>query len=73
MLDGMMFGESHVPPEYFLMDASSGVTINAEVFTDGPGAESVSLDGLRIMHMMPSPGLLALGLLALLVLGRRRR
>lgn len=73
MVDGMEFGMFHVPLEMLELDASSGVTISAGIQMDGPGAESIQIDSLRVMHMMPSPGAAALLGLGLLRVGTSRR
>lgn len=73
MVDGTPFGMFHVPLDMLQLDASSGVTISASIQMDGPGAEAVQIDALRVMHMMPSPGAAALLGLGLLRVGASRR
>jgi hypothetical protein len=73
MVDGTPFGMFHVPIEMLELDASSGVTMSASIHMDSPGAESVQIDALRVMHMMPSPGAAALLGLGLLRVGASRR
>jgi hypothetical protein len=73
MVDGEMFGMFHIPTHMLEMDAASGITMNAEFFTDGPGAESLGIDAVTVMHMAPSPGAVAAMLMAAPMVSRRRR